>query len=52
MVADALLIVSAKNIQKIALALKTNGIILIEGTDFSGHFSYPAPCDFNSYINL
>lgn len=39
-------------LQKIALALKTNGIILIEDTDFSGHFCSPASSDFNSYINL
>ncbi len=39
-------------LQNIKLALKPDARLLIEDTDFSGHFSYPSSPDFNSYVTL
>ena len=39
-------------LQKIWLALKPKGKVLIEDTDFSGHFSNPLSIHFNSYVSL
>lgn len=39
-------------LQNIWHALKPKGLILIEDTDFSGHFSYPPSKDFNRYVSL
>lgn len=39
-------------LQNIRHALKAGGRLLIEDTDFSGHFSYPVSGDFNRYVSL
>lgn len=31
---------------------ETHGIILVEDTDFTGHFSHPSSKDFNRYVSL
>ena len=41
-----------KVLQNTLDALKPGGLILIEDTDFAGHFSNPKSDDFNHYINL
>lgn len=38
--------------QNIWQALQPNGLLLIEDTDFSGHFSQPASRAFNRYVSL
>ncbi|WP_196890220.1 class I SAM-dependent methyltransferase [Aureivirga sp. CE67] len=42
----------AEILQKMYHSLKPNGKILIEETDFSGHFSVPRSKDFDSYVSL
>lgn len=41
-----------KILTKIKTSLKNGGKILIEDTDFSGHFSYPYSEGFSSYVSL
>ncbi|MBC7777540.1 MAG: class I SAM-dependent methyltransferase [Phycisphaerae bacterium] len=39
-------------LQNMWTALRTDGMLLIEDTDFSGHFSHPPFGPFNRYVNL
>ena len=41
-----------KVLEKINTCLKVGGKVLIEDTDFSGHFSYPHSNGFASYVSL
>ncbi len=39
-------------LQNIWVALQPKGLLLIEDTDFSGHFSYPSSRAFNRYVSI
>ncbi len=39
-------------LQNIRRILRPNGLLLVEDTDFSGHFCYPASNAFNRYVAL
>ncbi len=39
-------------LRSIRRALRTGGLLLIEDTDFSGHFCYPPSRYFNKYVSL
>lgn len=39
-------------LQNLWRALKPDGILLVEDTDFTGHFSHPSSKDFNRYVSL